>query len=95
MVEQDLLVLGRLPDAAGADVDAGFRGQYDIHESDVAEFRKHPPRFISQARLLTHRRQRLPQHIRQEADYSEIHPKRILKTANLQHSWGTWARAFL
>jgi len=79
VVEQDLLVVDRLRDAADADVDPGFRGQHDIHESDVAEFRKHPARFISQARLLTHRRQRLPQHIRQEADQNvRQHPVCLL-----------------
>jgi len=32
VVEEDLLVLGQFGNAAGADVDPGFRGQHDIHE---------------------------------------------------------------
>ena len=67
-VEEDRLVVGRLRDAAAADVDAASRGQDDVDQVDLAQLVEHPTRLVAQAGGLNHLVQRLPEHVGQEAD---------------------------
>jgi len=56
---------------------------------------RHKPPFSHDNAFENLTRQKHSLKIRLQTTYSEIHPKRILKTANLQHGWGTWGNGLL
>ena len=50
-VQQDLLVVRRVGDAAAAEFRAGAGRQHHIHQPEFAQFIQHAPRFVPQAGL--------------------------------------------
>ena len=68
MIEQDLLVVGRLGDTPFSDVDTASGWQDNIHHSQVVQFLQYTAWLVAESYLLTHLAERLPQHVRQETD---------------------------
>jgi hypothetical protein len=52
VLAHDVLVIGPLRDAMGAQFVAGFGGEHDIHRAQVAEFVQHAPQFVAGARFV-------------------------------------------
>ena len=67
-LEQDLLVLGGLADAAFADRRPGSGRQHHVHQRDLGEGLENLPRFVAQSRFAATRGQSFPEHVGQEAN---------------------------
>ena len=65
--QRDRLILGQSIDTALSDRRAVSRRLYHLNQGEVRQFLEHFPRFLAQPGALAHLRQRLPQHIGQNA----------------------------
>ena len=61
-------MFARLRDATPADFDSLACGKHDVYDADIFELFEDTSRFVAQPGPLAQAGQRLPQHVRQEAD---------------------------